>query len=102
MTMVLNQEPDTVNIYNHTKNEASMLAHSKLSPEQIDRQTNGQKHRKSDIHIHQENITHPHTRVVTMFGSLNSWEHWCNVMDSFELQIAIQGHALKISSVVAD
>ena len=63
MTLILKLNLDLfgvlVKMYHHTKNEVSMLRHSKVIA-RADRQTD----RQTDTQY--ENITFPHTRVVIM------------------------------------
>ena len=58
MTLVLKLDLDMVK-YHHTKNEVSMLRHSKVIA-CTDTQT--------DTHTQYENITFPHTRVVKIYN----------------------------------
>ena len=64
MTLILKLDLDMVKMYLHTKNEVSM---SRGSKEQTETQKDRKTHRQTDM---TENITYPHTRVVTMLVSL--------------------------------
>ena len=46
MTLILELDLDMEQMYHHSKNEVSMLRHSKVMPEQTHRQT----HRQTDRH----------------------------------------------------
>ena len=80
MTLILKFDLDIVKMYLHTKNEVSMLRGSKViawidrntdtqtqrqTDRQTDTQTDRQTHRQTDM---TENITYPHTQVVTIYG----------------------------------
>ena len=63
MTLIPKLDLDMVKILYHTKNEVSVSKHSKVIG-QTDRQTH------THTHTQYENITFPHTRVVTMLQLL--------------------------------
>ena len=63
MTLVLKLDLDMVKMYHYTKNEVSMLRHSRViacTDKQTDRQIDTQTDRQY------ENITFPHRRVVNI------------------------------------
>ena len=66
MTLILKIDLDMVKMYLHTKNEVSMSRGSKViawTDRNTDTQTDRQTDRETDT---TENITYPHTRVITM------------------------------------
>ena len=72
MTLILKLDLDMVKMYLHTKNEVSMSRGSKVKA-WTDRHT--------DRHDMTENITYPHTRVVTILnnGNLGNYGGWVGV-----------------------
>ena len=66
MTLILKLDLDIVKMSHHTKNEASMIRHSKVIA-QTDRQTDRQTPRHADrlTHRQYESFTFLYTQVVT-------------------------------------